>query len=313
MDEFVGKVDVRCPECGENSSIAIRWPITDATCSACEYEFKPDEVLIAAYYACDDQALWHLELLYSAWLVKHFLDHNIKQADAEELEIHLFGEVQGSKGQESGRYDPNGARSFKSWITIKARYRLIDQSRRGARFSTSCPECGATVPYVASESDRLNRRDGSEPSKPCPSCGASVHLPKETGVKWVSMPVASDDDEAPAFDAADTDRLFGVYEDAFGNPFDAAVMGEYVDAIEECKQVLDERERLALQVWLENSGARGTGNLLVKRLNECFPDDASSPATASRLTERALQKIGECLKSKGIELTPANQLDEPCR
>jgi DNA-directed RNA polymerase specialized sigma24 family protein len=310
MDEFVGKVEVRCPTCGQTSSITIRWPIAEAICSQCQQRFEPDEVLIKGYYNCDDQALWHLELLYRGSLVKYFLDHNVGQTDAEELQINLFGEVQRSKGQETGRYDSDAARSFKTWVTVKAKYRLIDHTRSGARFSTVCAECSATVPYLASESDRLNRADGSEPSKPCPQCGATVHLPRASTRKSVPLSAVSQDGDGRDFDAADNDRLFGAYEQAFSDPFEAAVVHEFVDAIEECKAALDEREQLALQVWLEHSGARGTGNELVNRLKIAFPDEACSPATASRLTQRALEKIGACLKAKGIELDTLKQFGE---
>jgi hypothetical protein len=153
-------------------------------------------------------------------------------------------------------------------------------------------------------------REGNKPQRYDPHYGKGGNFKKWLfQIAWRKLPrrslplqfPAKTTDEAEGTEVEPSPEQLPLKPDRrYPAPFDEAVLGEKQEAVRACRESLPPREKLAITVWLENEGERGTGNKLVEELKEQFPDQGVSAATAHNLIEKALTHMKECLEGKGV-------------
>lgn len=244
--DFTDVIPMSCPTCKANVDLRVPMYEPQQICPKCGETFRPDEELMKDFYGCHDDAVWKVEQLHQASVLRYLVSRQTQQVTAEEIELKVFDEVFRSKDidgsdDQTAPWDPKGGRSFKNWMMDKTKKRLLSQQIRKQ-----------TTPISA----MTNHED--------------------KGVLTIE-------------DQQTVDSL----ENAFGTPLDHAVATEHRETVNACKAQLDEREAIAVEIWLTNAGDRGTNNEVAREL-DC------SPATATRVLSRALESLLECLRSKGI-------------
>jgi RNA polymerase sigma factor (sigma-70 family) len=86
-----------------------------------------DEELIAAYYACNNDALGVLHERYFPALCAYFRTRGCQDCDAEDLAEEVFLRIARTRTTGRGPYVPGPGRSFRAWLFRIARNLLLDR------------------------------------------------------------------------------------------------------------------------------------------------------------------------------------------
>lgn len=105
-----------------------------------DYKTMTDNQLMAAFYACIQDAFEELMKRWGPALERYFRRLGWQKEDAEEMADDTFMKVYATKYKPSGRYDP--AKPFPPWIYTIANCLAIDWHRRKVREPPVAPLTG---------------------------------------------------------------------------------------------------------------------------------------------------------------------------